>query len=157
MWLHTNVFATAALVVLLTAPGVANADPLEPRADESCTANGAMTWPTGDRSPLACTGGDWQPVGDPYPISDRWLTYGPAMTLRGEGRRNPMLLSGPWTATPLHPGTGCRATQLAVIPGSPTVGPPKTDGGAADALLSFDVLPRLFSIELSGDCLWQRS
>ena len=159
MTLRTSALAVASAMAALAAPGVAHAAPPVPRADESCATNlaGAMTWPTGDREPLACVGGAWQPVGDPYPISDRWLSYGPALTLHGEGRRNPTLLSGAWTATPLDPGTDCSATQLTVIPGSPTVGPPRTDRSATGTLLAFDVLPRLFSIELSGDCLWQRS
>ena len=116
----------------------------------------AMTWPTGDGAPLVCLNGGWLPVADPYPFSDRWLSYGPAMTLHGEGRRNPTLASGDWTATPLTPESVCSATQLAVIPGSPTVGAPEVDQGNPGATLSLPVVPRLFSIEMRGNCLWQR-
>ena len=55
------------------------------------------------------------------------------MTLHGQGRPNPNLLSGAWTATPLSPDSACSATQSAVIPGSPTVGPPRVDRAAAGA------------------------
>ena len=79
------------------------------------------------------------------------------MTLHGEGRRNPTLLSGAWTATPLTAESACTATQLTVIPGSPTVGPPHVDQGKPGQTLALTVLPRLFTIELSGDCLWQES
>ncbi|WP_293240416.1 hypothetical protein [Mycolicibacterium sp.] len=79
------------------------------------------------------------------------------MTLHGEGRRNPNLLSGEWIATPLTSESTCTATQLAVIPGSPTVGPPRIDEGTSGQALALEVVPRLFTIELAGDCLWQRS
>ncbi|TPG32052.1 hypothetical protein EAH80_21690 [Mycobacterium hodleri] len=140
-------------------PAIANADPIAPQSNTSCSADfaGAMTWPTGDQAPLVCEAERWVPVADPYPISDRWLSYGPAMTLHGEGRRNPTLLSGDWTATPLTAESACAATQLTVISGSPTVGPPAIDEGKPGQTLELAVLPSLFTIELSGDCLWQRS
>jgi hypothetical protein len=149
--------ATAAVV--LSPAGVAGADPVAPRADSSCAADldGAMTWPTGAKAPLACTAGRWRSVTDPYPTSDRWFSYGPAMALHGQGRPNPNLLSGDWTATPLSPEASCAATQLAVMPGSPTVGAPRVDHGAAGQPLLLEVVPVLYSIEMTGDCLWQKS
>jgi hypothetical protein len=144
----------SALIATITAgSGSALADPGRP-----CTPAlaGAMTWPAGDVAPLVCADGAWAAVADPYPISDRWLSVGPALTLHGEGRRNPQLESGDWTATALTTDTRCSATQLAVVPGSPTVGPPRVDRGDRGAALSLQVVPHLFSIEFGGDCLWQR-
>jgi hypothetical protein len=150
----------ATVAALLAAPcGVAHAGPAAPSADTPCTADldGAMTLPTGAKTPLVCGGATWEPVTDPYPISAKWVSSGPAMTLHGQGRPNPNLLSGAWTATPLSPETSCGATQLAVIPGSPTVGAPRVDRAAVGQPLSFDVVPILFTIEMSGDCLWQQA
>jgi hypothetical protein len=149
----------AAVTMLLSSTGVAAADPVAPQADTSCAADldGAMTWPTDAQAPLVCADTSWQPVVDPYPIDDRWVSYGPAMTLHGQGRRNPNLLSGDWTATPQTPETTCEATQLAVIPGSPTVGAPHVDKGDAGQTLSLEVVPVLYTIEMTGNCLWQRS
>ena len=143
----------------LSPTGVAAADPVAPQPNTSCTAGlkDAMTWPAGDKTPLACDGINWEPVTDPYPISDKWLSYGPVMTLHGEGRRNPTLESGDWTATPLTPESSCGATQFAVISGSPTIGPPQTSQGESGQSLTLAVVPRLFTIEMTGDCLWQRS
>ena len=157
--LRISLIGLAVIGMSLSAPTIATADPAAPQSDASCSAELAdvMTWPTGETRPLVCTGVAWVPVADPYPVSDRWLSYGPVMTLHGEGRRNPTLLSGEWTATPLTPETDCRATQSAVIPGSPTVGPPRTDEGKPGQPLKLAVVPRLFTIELAGDCLWEKN
>lgn len=147
----------AVVAALLAAPcGVAGAEPV---SNAPCTTDldGALTWPADAKAPLACTDGSWEPVTDPYPISAKWASYGPAMTLHGQGRPNPNLLSGAWTATPLSSDSVCSATQSAVIPGSPTVGPPRVDRATAGQPLTFDVVPVLFTIEMSGDCLWQRA
>lgn len=158
-WNMIGVAGVAIAAAMSSATLVAGADPLAPAPDQSCAGNlvGAMTLPTGAKTPLVCTDGGWQSVTDPYPVSDRWLSYGPALTLHGEGRRNPLLESGEWVATPLDTETHCGATQLAVIPGSPTVGPPRVDTGDPGQSLALRVVPRLFSIEMSGDCLWQKS
>lgn len=150
----------AALAVISTSPvGVATADPVAPQANTSCSADlkDALTWPTDAKAPLACDGASWEPVADPYPISDRWLSYGPVMTLHGQGRRNPMLESGAWTATPLAPEDSCGATQFAVVSGTPTLGAPQSDQGNPGQPLRLEVVARLFTIEMTGDCLWQRS
>lgn len=138
---------------------VANADPVAPQPNASCTAEfkDALTWPAGATAPMVCDGVNWQPVADPYPMSDEWLSTGPVMTLHGEGRRNPMLESGRWTATPLTPESTCGATQFAVVSGTPTLTPPHSDRGEPGRTLTLEVVPRLFTIELTGDCLWQRS
>lgn len=149
--------AVAALTVAST--GIASAEPAAPQSNTPCTADlkDTLTLPTGATAPLACDGSSWQPVADPYPISDRWLSSGPMMTLHGQGRRNPMLESGDWTATPLVPDTACKATQFAVVSGTPTLTAPQSDDGAPGQPLRLQVVPRLFTIELAGDCLWQRS
>ena len=149
----------AAAAVLVLPPPVAWADPVVPQPDTPCTTalDGALSWPADAKVPFACAQAGWQPVTDPYPISARWVSTGPAMTLHGQGRPNPNLLSGAWVATPLSPESSCSATQLAVIPGSPTVGVPHVDEGATGQPLSFQVVPILFTIEMRGDCLWQKS
>jgi hypothetical protein len=148
-----------ALAGVALSPTQAAADPVAPQLNTACSADvaDAMTWPTGEQVPLVCAGGTWQSVADPYPISDRWLSYGPVMTLHGQGRRNPMLESGDWTANPRTAESSCAANQFAVVSGTPTLGPPKTDKGNPGQSLTLEVLPRLFTIELTGDCLWERS
>jgi hypothetical protein len=79
------------------------------------------------------------------------------MTLHGEGRRNPSIMTGNWTATPLDDETSCRAAQYAVIPNTPQVGDPIVAQAPAGEPLTLEVVPRLFTIEMSGDCLWQMS
>jgi hypothetical protein len=157
--LRWKVISLAAMASLLPSAAVAAADPGAPQAGTPCQADltDAMTVPPETAAPIICTGIQWEPVGTPYPISDRWLSYGPAITLHGEGRRNPNLLSGAWTATPRTGDTTCRAEQYAVIPGTPQVGPATVDRASPGHPVSFEVVPRLFSIELSGDCLWQRT
>ncbi len=149
----------AALVTVWLPSGVASAEPAAPQPNTPCSAEAkdALTLPTGAKVPLACDGAQWQAVADPYPMSDRWLSYGPAMTLHGQGRRNPMLESGDWTATPLSPDTSCAATQSAVISGTPTLTPPQTTQGEQGKPLALEVVPRLATIEFTGDCLWHRS
>ena len=52
------------------------------------------------------------------------------MTLHGEGRRNPNVGSGDWTATPQDSTSRCRAEQSTVVsPG--VVSPPQTAEGPA--------------------------
>jgi hypothetical protein len=157
--LRWAMIALLAAGATLSPLGVAAADPVAPQADTPCPveAKDAMTWPAGRTAPLLCDGTTWASVTDPYPISAEWLSYGPVMTLHGEGRRNPTLESGDWTATPLTPESSCAAVQFAVITGTPTVGPPQTDRGEPGQPLSLQVVPRLFTIELTGDCLWRRS
>lgn len=157
--LRWSLIGVAVAAVLVSPTVVALADPVAPQPTTACAPelDGAMTWPADAKAPLVCAGATWQPVADPYPISDEWVSYGPAMTLHGQGRPNPNLLSGDWTATPIDAQTRCSARQLAVIPGSPTVGAPRVDQAAIGQPLSLQVVPVLFSIEMTGDCLWQRS
>ena len=117
-----------------------------------------MTWLPDAETPLLCTDGAerWEAVAQPYPVSDRWVSYGPAVQLHGQGRRNPSMLSGTWIATPSSPESRCHAEQVAVIAGTPTIGPPRIDESEPGRPLSLEVVPTMTTIEISGDCLWQR-
>ncbi|WP_242453544.1 hypothetical protein [Mycolicibacterium sp. P9-64] len=155
-------FVVAAVAVAAVAlPAVAAAEPVVPQPGLPCGANlgDAMTWPSDGTAPLACVGGpagyQWETVDSPYPISDRWVSFGPPMKLHGEGLRNAAIKSGDWTATPLDPDSRCGAEQLAVIPGV-GAGPPQDVEGEPGQPLSLQVVPLLFSIEMTGNCLWQK-
>ncbi len=147
----------AAATVLIAAP-VASADPAVPQPDTPCSPAlaGVTTLLPGTSAPLVCQDRQWQPVPLPADASDRWLTAGPAIALHGEGLRNPNLESGDWTATQLDPTARCRAEQRAVVSAG-VVGAPQVSDGAAGQPLSLTVLPSLYSIELSGHCLWTRN
>ena len=151
--------AIGALFAALSLAPVASADPIVPQTDTPpCTADlsGVMTWPQGAKMPLVCTNQQWQTVATPQPPNDRWLSVGPPMSLHGEGMRNPSLKSGDWTATPQDPNTRCRAEQQVVAaPG--VVGPVQAADGKPGQPLEFQVQPRLFSIQMSGYCLWARA
>lgn len=144
----------------LALPAVAAADPAAAQPGTPCGANlaDAMTWPSDGTAPLACVGGpsgnQWETVDSPYPVSNRWVSLGPPMKLHGEGLRNAAIKSGDWTATPLDPDGRCGAEQLAVVPGVGT-GPPQDVEGEPGQTLSLQVVPQLFSIEMTGPCLWQ--
>ena len=148
----------ASLAAALWSPAVATADPVAPQPDTPCASNlsDVMTWPPGAKMPLVCRAQQWQLVATPQPPNDRWLSYGPAMTLHGEGLRNPSVKSGDWTAVPQDANSGCRAVQRAVVEAG-VVGPPQVAESAAGQPLSFQVVPRLFSIEMSGYCLWTQT
>jgi hypothetical protein len=152
---RTAVNIIAALALLFSSPAIAIADPAAPQVNTPCPASiaGAMTLLPDGKTPLVCRDQQWQASVNPFPPSDRWLSYGPAMGLHGEGLRNPSLRSGNWIATPQESSTQCSAEQSAVVsPG--VVGPPQTSEGKAGQPLSLQVVPRLFSIELRGYCLW---
>jgi hypothetical protein len=148
----------AVLAVSLATP--AAADSATPQPGEPCPANlaGAMTIPPAARTPLVCDGGTrWDAVTDAYPVSDRWLSYGPAIELHGQGRTNPSMLSGVWTGTPTTAGDRCHASQVAVRLDAPALGAPRVDDGEPGRPLALQVAPTMATIELSGDCLWQRA
>ncbi len=136
----------------------AHAEPAVPQLDSVCAPDlvAAATLPPGRSAPLVCSGGRWQATAAPADPSDRWVSFGPAIALHGDGLRNPNLLPGTWTATPLDPDTRCAATQQTVISAG-VVGPPAITEGAPGQQLSFEVAPRLFDITMSGHCLWVRS
>ena len=97
----------------------------------------------------------WTTVTSDYPSSDRWLTYGPELTLRGEGTRNHDLRSGDWIAVPQDPEGQCFEEQITVVSAG-VVSSPQAAAGQAGQQLSFRVLPNLFSIMMRGYCLWSR-
>ncbi len=151
--------AAAALVVLFWTPAFASAEPEVPQPGTPCGSDlsDAMTWPPDNNtSPLVCLNSQWQSLATPQPPNDRWLSYGPPIALHGEGLRNPNVASGDWTATPLDSTSACRAEQRAVL-GPGEVGPPQTAEGQPGQPLSLQFVPRLFSIQLSGYCLWTRA
>jgi hypothetical protein len=156
--MHRKALAIAALAVALwCSPPIASADPVVPQADTPCSPEfaDAMTSLPNQKSPLVCAGNQWKTVTSPYPISDRWLSYGPPMKLHGEGLRNASIRSGNWTAVPQDANSGCRAEQIAVV-NAGVVGPPKIDESAPGQQLSLAVVPKLFSITMSGYCLWTK-
>lgn len=144
-------------IAALTTAAPAHADPEVPQPDTACAAdlNGAATLPFGRSLALVCQGQRWQATTAPGDPSDRWVSFGPAMALHGEGLRNPNLTAGSWTATPLDPDTRCAATQQAVISAG-VVGAPISTEGDPGQQLSLEVLPSLFDISMTGHCLWER-
>jgi hypothetical protein len=98
----------------------------------------------------------WTPVTTPFPPNERWLSYGPAITLHGQGMRNPNLSSGRWTATPRDPQTRCQVTQTTVVEAGVLAAPEVTEGEQG-APLAVEMQPKLFYAELAGDCLWVKT
>ena len=154
---RTTAITVASLTAALWSPTVATADPVSPQPDTPCASNlsDVMTWPPGAKMPLVCRAQQWQLVATPQPPNDRWLSFGPPIMLHGEGLRNPDVASGNWTATPQDSSSQCRAEQQAVV-GPGVVGASQVSEGKPGQPLSFQVLSRLFSIEMSGYCLWTR-
>lgn len=150
--------AATTLALLLSVPAVASADPVLPQPGTPCSTelSDVMTWLPDDSSALECLSNQWQVVTSPQPPNDRWLSFGPPMTLHGDGLRNPNVASGSWTAVPQDSSSNCRAEQRAVV-GPGVVGAPQVAEGAKGQPLSFQVVPQLFSIAMSGYCLWTRS
>jgi hypothetical protein len=156
--MRTVAMVAATLALLLSTSAVASADPVMPQPGTPCSSDlsDVMTWLPDANSPLECLNNQWQAVTTPQPPNDRWLSLGPAMTLHGEGMRNPNVMSGGWTATPQDPDSSCRAEQRAVVDAG-VVGPPRVAESPQGQPLSFQVVPQLFSIEMSGYCLWTRT
>jgi hypothetical protein len=156
----TVVVAWLAMVAM---PAVAHAEALVPQPDTPCRPDLAGTLaqlPDLDTL-VQCSarpgrGYIWEVFADPYPNSDRWFTYGPKLTLHGEGQRNREINSGDWIATPQDAGSACRAEQVAIAD-TGSVGPPTVSTGEAGQPLNLRLPPLLFTIELSGHCLWQKS
>jgi hypothetical protein len=152
----------AEALAALSAPTVAYADPVVPQQDTPCSPNlaNAMTWLPEQKINLVCLQQpnhdyQWNVVTSDYPNSDRWLTYGTQITLRGEGTRNYNLRSGDWIALPQDADSQCIAEQIAVL-SSGVVSSPQIEAGTTGQQLSFRVLPNLFSITMKGYCLWRR-
>ena len=146
----------------LAAGPAAHADVPVPELDSPCTVelDGVMTLLPDGTTYVSCqqrSGADyaWAAVQTPFPPTDTWLSYGPAITLHGQGMRNPNLTSGSWTATPQDPETTCRVTQTTVVEAG-VLAAPEVSEGEAGKPLAVQMLPKLFYAELAGDCLWVR-
>jgi hypothetical protein len=150
---RTAAYAIGASALALCMPAVGQAQPAGPTPGTGCGAERALS-ELPDGSAVQCTGGRWAPYGDPYPSGDLWQSTDTGLQLHGQGMRNPEMLSGPWTGTPLQPGAQCRAEQTAVVSAG-QVGPPQVAEGRPGQPLQFEVLPVMFTIELTGDCLWR--
>jgi hypothetical protein len=149
-------------LAVLSAPTAAYADPVVPQPDIPCSPDlaNAMTWLPEQKINLVCLQEpdhryQWKIVTSEYPSSDRWLTYGPQLALRGEGTRNYNLRSGDWIALPQDPDSQCIAEQIAVVRAG-VVSSPQVVAGEKGQQLSFRVSPNLFSIMMKGNCLWRK-
>ncbi|MDT5092946.1 MAG: hypothetical protein QOH60_2309 [Mycobacterium sp.] len=156
------VAALVALASVCSPPVLAWADLAVPQADTPCPSAlaDAMTSLPDAKVPLVCAaqpsgGYEWKTVTTPYPVSDRWLSYGPELKLHGEGLRDGRIKSGDWVATPQDADAVCRAEQIAVVDAG-VVGPPQIDAGAKGKPLVFRIVPQLFSIQMTGYCLWTK-
>jgi hypothetical protein len=149
--------AITTLALILWTPGLAWADHEAPQPGTPCSSDlsDTMTWPTDAKSPLECLDNQWQTITSPQPPNDRWLSFGPPIVLHGEGLRNPNVASGNWTAIPQDSNSSCHAEQRAVVAPA-VVGSPQVAESPKGQPLSFQVVPQLFSIEMSGYCLWTR-
>lgn len=143
----------------LATAGVARADVSPPGLGSPCAAelDGAMTLLPDETTYASCrpqgAGYAWVPVQTPFPPNDLWLSYGPPITLHGQGMRNPNLSSGQWTATPRDPETTCRVTQTRVVAAGVLAAPEVSEGEQGKPLAVW-VEPTAFYAELAGDCLW---
>jgi len=147
---------------ILTGSPTAAAEPVAPQHGAPCSqaVAGALTRLPDLMTVLQCTdqrSGEyrWQTFDSPYPKSDRWLTYGPQLTLGGEGQRNREIDSGDWIAYPQTSDTQCRAAQLDLT-GEGERTPPQVSTAEPGQPLKLRVLPLLFNVELQGYCLWQK-
>jgi hypothetical protein len=146
----------------LFAPAFAHAEPVVPQPNTQCSENlaGALTQLPDLTTLLECRnqpglGYRWQIFDSPYPNSDRWLTYGPKLTLHGEGQPNREINSGDWIGYPQDSDSRCTAEQL-VIASAGGLSPPQVSTGEPGLSLKFRAQPLLFTVELSGNCLWRK-
>jgi hypothetical protein len=152
--------AAVAAIAVGTAPLAGAAPAPQPGASCSQAISGAMAQLSDAMTFLQCRnqqGGEsrWQSPDSPYPNSSRWLTYGPALTLHGEGQRNREIDSGEWIGYPQASDTQCKAAQLDnTAEGERTL--PQVSTGEPGQPLRLRVLPMLFTVELRGYCLWQK-
>jgi len=168
---HRSATAAAAMAVaalaLSCAPACAHAEPpqpqpVTPQRDAPCseTLAGVMARLADGKTNLVCAGQGggyrWSAFTSPYPLSDRWLTYGPELLLHGQGMRNPEIMSGHWTGNPQEPDAVCSAEQVTVL-GAGVVSPPESVTGETGKPVEFSVSPTLFTIKLSGNCVWQKA
>ena len=158
---RTVVSALAAVGVALS-PAVAHADVITPGLAGPCSAGlaGVMTLLPDGQTYAVCqedigSNFAWQAAPVPFEPSTGWLSYGPGINLHGQAMRNPNLTSGQWTATPEGPETACRAQQQTVVAAGVLAAPQVFQGEPGQAM-SVEMLPQLFYVELSGQCLWTK-
>ena len=158
MHVRTLLTALALGACAVGAAPPAQADPVPPQPDTACAAelDGALTGAAGSDALLQCRDGGWQPYTEVYPASDRWLTTDAPLTLHGQGMRNPEVHAGQWTGTPQDGESACTSTQIDVVAAG-ELAAPQTLTGDPGRPLEFPVSAKLFSVTLSGFCLWQRS
>jgi len=160
MKLYRMAVAAFAVAGAALAPGIAHADVITPALEEPCSADlaGVMTLLPDGQTYVVCQedlvfGFAWRAAPVPFEPSSAWLSYGPAIALHGQAMRNPNLSSGQWTATPLDPQAVCSAQQQTVVAAG-ELAPPQVFQGEPGEPLSVEMLPKLFYVELSGNCLW---
>lgn len=160
--MHRWVSGLAAALALATlSAGVARGDSAAPALGAGCPDDlaGAMTLlPDGQTYAVCGEGADgnrWAAAPIPFEPNDSWLSYGPAIVLHGQGLRNPNVVAGDWTASPQDPGTVCRAEQQTVVEAGVLSEPRVAQGGPGEQL-SLELQPKLFYLELSGNCVWTR-
>ena len=151
----------ALAVAAVLAPGFAHADMVSPQVQAPCSADlaGAMTLLPDERTYVTCQEGAagyaWAAAPVAFEPNETWLSYGPAITLHGQGMRNPNLTSGRWTATPRDSETVCRVQQETVVEAG-VLSTPQLSEGEPGQPLDVAMAPKLFYLELAGNCLWKR-
>jgi hypothetical protein len=155
----TMVCAVVVAAAAVAPVGTAGADVLPPAVGMGCSQelDGAMTLLPDQTSYVICQragmGLAWTPVQTPFPPNDIWLSYGPAITLHGQGMRNPNLSAGEWTATPQDADTACAVTQTDVVEAG-VLARPQVSQGEQGKPLTVRMDTSLFYVELAGNCLW---
>lgn len=146
--------AVVATAAALSAAPIAGADPATDTACTPALAGVMSKKPTADVDML-CKDAMWYPQPADGPPSDRWVTFGPTLTLRGDALPNPNVLMGSWTAKPLGPWTRCRAVQQTGV-GPGALSPPLIDTSPPNSPMAFDMEYHVVTARLSGYCLWER-
>ena len=164
-------FATSCTLVVafsVLTSGAAQAEPPSPEAPpapqvgSACLAemDGTMTLLPDGQTYVICEqrlgGYGWAEAPIPFEPADAWLSYGPAISLHGQGMRNPNLTSGDWTATPLDNDTTCRAEEQTVIEAG-VLSDPQVFQGEQGRPMGVPMLPKLFYLKISGNCLWSKN
>ena len=144
----------AAALAMCGGTGTAGADPGAPQPGTGCTGLAGALTRLADQQLLTCHDDSWSVDTDTYPSADRWYSYGPELTLSGQGRRNPEFPAGSWTATPQDDDGRCTATLHEVLRAG-ELAPPRTLAGEPGQPLVLTASAQLFDIDLAGHCLWE--
>lgn len=153
-----------ALALAQADPPDTDTAPSTPQQGAACAADlgGALTAlpsqpgdPQNRKNLLECSDGSWQTYTAEYPSADRWLSTGPDLVLHGQGVRNAELFAGQWTGTPQTSADVCRAQYVDASNGK--MSEPHTVTAEPGRPVEFDASTQLFTVTLSGHCLWQRN